>query len=105
MGPWAAEGTPIPWSSRDRPDFQLLVIGREETDNSVRAFRSEEGFSFPMAADPDRAVFSLFATESIPRTVIIGRDGTVAYSQVGFIEADLAALEAALEEQLTALGR
>jgi peroxiredoxin len=90
---------------RDRPDFRLVVIGREESDDAVREFRSEQGFSFPMAADPERAVYSLFATESIPRTLIIAPDGTVAYSQTGFIQADLAALEAALEEQLAALDR
>lgn len=90
---------------RDRPGFRLIVIGREETDDTVRALRSEQGFSFPMAADPDRAVFSLFATESIPRTLLIAPDGTVAYSQAGFVESDLPQLEAALEEQITALDR
>lgn len=90
---------------RDRPGFRLLVIGREESDDGVRAFRTEQGFSFPMAADPDRAVFSLFATESIPRTLLIAPDGTVAYSQSGFLDSDLPHLEAALEQHLATRDR
>ena len=44
---------------KDRTDFALIVIGREETDEKVKAFKEERGFSFPMAADPEGAVFSL----------------------------------------------
>jgi peroxiredoxin len=88
---------------RDQPGFRLLVIGREESTEAVRDFRSENGFSFPMAADPDRVVFSLFATESIPRTVVVSPAGTVVYSQIGFLEGDQAELEAVIEQQFAAL--
>ncbi len=37
---------------RDNDRFALLVIGREETTDSVRTFREEQGFSFPIAPDP-----------------------------------------------------
>jgi peroxiredoxin len=89
------------WDARRTDDhFRLLVIGREETNDSVRQFRDEKGFSFPIAADPDRTVYSLFAEESIPRTLVVSPDGVIVYSKAGFMEEDLDELNAVLEEQL-----
>lgn len=82
--------------------FCLIVIGREETDESVRAFREEHGFTFPMAADPQRSVYSRFAKEAIPRTIVVAPDGEVVYAKMGFMEADLDLLEEVLDEQLSA---
>lgn len=89
------------WDARKNDDhFRLLVIGREETNESVRQFREEKGFTFPIAADPDRAVYSLFATESIPRTLVVSPEGVIVYSKAGFMEEDFDELNAVLEEQL-----
>jgi len=60
---------------KDDDRFQLLVIGREETPESVRKFCDEHPFSFPMTADPKREVYSLFAKESIPRTIVVSPEG------------------------------
>jgi hypothetical protein len=78
----------------------MLIIGREETTESVIDYRDKNGFSFPIAADPDRAVYSLFARESIPRTVVVSPGGRIAYSKAGFYEDDLDELKAVLREQL-----
>lgn len=86
--------------NRGRDNFRLLVVGREESQESVREFRTKRGFTFPIAADPDRAVYSLFASESIPRTVVVSPEGLVVYSQAGFYEHDLVQLKAVIEEQL-----
>lgn len=85
---------------RGAKNFQLLVIGREETMESVRDFRSKQGFSFPIAPDPDRSVYSLFAKELIPRTIVISAGGRVVYSQIGFDESDLEELRSVLKQQI-----
>lgn len=87
---------------KGRDDFSLLVIGREETDDTVKAFKKNKGFSFPMAADPERAVYSLFAKESIPRTYIISREGRVVLSETGFGgEEHFGQINAALRRELS----
>lgn len=92
------------WAEKkDNESFRLLVIGREESIESVREFRDKNGFSFPIAADPDRAVYSLFAKESIPRTLVVSPDGFVVYSNLGFDEDDFDELNAVLEAQLADL--
>ena len=86
-------------ANKNEQHFRLLVIGREENTESVREFRDKKGFSFPMAPDPDRAVYSLFANESIPRTLVVSPDGRIVYSKAGFDENDLKELNAVLQEQ------
>ncbi|MGV3483644.1 MAG: redoxin family protein [Planctomycetaceae bacterium] len=94
------------WSDlREDDRFRLVVIGREETEESVRTFREEYGFSFPMAADPASEIYSRFAKESIPRTVVISSAGKIVYSKAGFYEEDITALEASLKDQLTSTDR
>jgi peroxiredoxin len=80
--------------------FRMLVIGREETIVSAREYRDKNGFSFPIAADPDRAVYSLFAKESIPRTLVVSPDGRIVYSKAGFAKEDVDELNDTLRQQL-----
>jgi peroxiredoxin len=85
---------------KDNDRVQFIVIGREETPESVTDFRAKQGFAFPMAADPDRAIYSHFAKELIPRTFIIGPTGQIVYVQAGFHESDIEELKTILENQL-----
>jgi peroxiredoxin len=88
------------WNShRDSAGFRMLVIGREESMETVREFRSKNRFSFPIAPDPERKVYSLFAKELVPRTLVVSPNGTVVYSKAGFFQDDLAELETVLSAQ------
>ncbi len=87
-------------ANKSNEHFRMLVIGREETTESVREYRDQNGFSFPIAADPDRSVYSLFARESIPRTLVVSPDGGIVYSKAGFAEDDLIELKKVLQQQL-----
>jgi len=68
----------------DRDEFRMFVIGREESAETLRAFKDENGFTFPMASDLDHSTFDRFATESIPRTYLIARDGNIVYQCCGY---------------------
>ena len=86
--------------NRDNGDFALIVIGREETSESVTAFQSKYGYSFPIASDPERSVYSLYAKELIPRTYLVSPDGKICFTSTGFYEEDMAKLERELVKQL-----
>jgi peroxiredoxin len=68
---------------KDKP-FALVVIGQEETEEKLKSFRQEHGFTFPMAADPDKIVYAKYATKSIPRTYVISPEGVIVYQVAGF---------------------
>lgn len=89
------------WRSRaHRNDFAALIVGREETAVAVAGFREKHGFAVPMAADPDRSIYSQYAHELIPRTFLIARDGTIAWSATGFVADEAQVIAERLDREL-----
>jgi peroxiredoxin len=81
-------------------DFRMLIIGRKESDETVKAFKREHSFTFPMASDPQGLIFGEFASEYIPRTYLISRDGTIVFQTTGFYEEEITKLKALLHKEL-----
>ena len=81
-------------------DYVQLSIGREHTREELVAFRKEKKLTIPMAPDPERKIYSLFAKIYIPRNIVIGKDGKIAYLDMGFTEEKSKALIRAIENQL-----
>jgi peroxiredoxin len=95
------------WDALKASDrFTMLVVSRDETKDTVAAFISERGFSFPVALDPNAAAFSQFANEGIPRTYLIGRDGAILFQTLGFgdgvpvYQRELATLRQTIDREL-----
>ena len=88
------------WKNSNPNDLAMVAIAREETNEQVIAFRKANGFTFPMAADPDRSIFKLFAGAGIPRTYVVGRDGTILYQSLGYEEAEFNKLKSVIEAEM-----
>jgi len=69
---------------KNNTKFTVLIFGREEGWQKVTDFKNANQFTFSMLPDENRNIFKLFATQSIPRNVIIDKDGTIVYQSVGF---------------------
>ena len=83
-------------------DFVFLPISRQEKYETVKAFREKTGYTFPMGLDTDRKVFSLFATESIPRNFLVGKDGKIVFMEIGYSEESFQKLIQEIEKALKA---
>jgi peroxiredoxin len=81
-------------------DFELIIVGREHTEKEVSNYVKRKKFTMPFAPDPDRNIFKLFATQSIPRNVIIGKDGKVIFQSIGYTEEEFKKIETLLAERL-----
>ena len=81
-------------------DFLFLPVSRGEERSAVAAFRERTGYAFPMALDPERRVYDLYATNFIPRNFLIGRDGRVVAATVGYDGEEFAELIATIEQTL-----
>jgi peroxiredoxin len=89
------------WDRHGKNDhFSMLVIGREESLQAVTEFRTKNGYTFPIAPDPNRDVFSQFAKDSIPRIFLISPDGEILYATLGYHEDELDRLETILTDSL-----
>jgi peroxiredoxin len=69
---------------KDSPNFRMLAIAREETNEIIMPFKKDFKLTFPIAADSDRAIYKLFGDGGIPRSYLVGTDGKIIYQLVGF---------------------
>ncbi|MBF9220884.1 TlpA family protein disulfide reductase [Hymenobacter ruricola] len=66
----------------------IIVIGREHSQSEITAFKAKKGFDLPMYPDEKRQVYSLFATQYIPRNYLIDAKGNVVFTSVGFVQTE-----------------
>lgn len=85
---------------KDNKDFVLLVIGREHSDEQLKAYNERKKFTFPLYPDPKREVFSLFAEKSIPRAYLFNKEGKAIYVSLGYEKEEFNNLMNTIEEAL-----
>ncbi len=83
---------------REREDFFMISIGREQNRQKLKDFKDKKGYTFHFAADTARQIYGKFAGKYIPRNIIVDRQGTIVYQATGFDEAKL-------QEMLQQLGQ
>ena len=81
-------------------DFVFLAISREESKEQVKKFRERNGYTFPMGLDPERKIYSKFATATIPRNFIIDKKGKIVEIGVGYTKEAFAKMIEKLERLL-----
>lgn len=78
---------------------QFIGMNMQEVDRgAATALIEDAGVTYPLADDPDGALFQSFAGIGMPTTVLIDADGTVATVHAGALFAD--DLHALIEEHL-----
>lgn len=80
--------------------FTMLVIGREHSDAELAEYNKTKGFTFPLYPDKNRAIYNKFASNLIPRSYLIDKDGKVIYVNTGFTPEDLNKLMKQIEKAL-----
>ena len=89
----------------ENPDYIYLPIAQDHCDKLIQFFESEKGQSYSWmkditVVDGERDIFHIFATKSIPRNIIIDRDGKVAATSIGSNDYELKLIESTLEKLL-----
>ncbi len=74
-------------------NFVLVVAGREETVEKLKEFAKEKNFRLPFVPDPERGIYGLFFGQTIPRNVVVGKDGKISYISTGYSEEEFKKLE------------
>ncbi|MBN1480021.1 TlpA family protein disulfide reductase [candidate division KSB1 bacterium] len=89
------------WQRFKNHDFFLIAIGREHTKRELVTFTNIVTFTFPIAADPKREIYSRFATKYIPRNILIDKTGTIIYQSVGYSKDEFQRIIDKIEEALS----
>ena len=82
-------------------DLVVLPISRGEERKTVEAFIEKMGYTFPIGLDGDQSIYKKYASNYIPRSVVVGKDGKVVYVAVGYDEEIAKAIDNAIAEALT----
>lgn len=88
------------WQKFKDKGLVLIAVGREHQNSELAAFQKKHGFTFPIAGDPKREVYGKFASQYIPRNVLIGKDGKILFQSVGFDKPEFERLIRAIESAL-----
>ena len=88
------------WPRFKNENFKLISIGREHTVAELKKFQSTKKFSFPIAADPKRQIYSKYAEKYIPRNYIIDKKGKVIFQAKGFSQKELSEMIKIIEKAL-----
>ncbi len=81
-------------------DFVFLPVSRGEKRETVADKTGKlktKGIDFPVGLDPDKKIYSHYATEFIPRNYVIDRNGRVVYTEIGYDETKLAEVAKTIE--------
>ena len=80
------------WREHQDQGFQVIGINVDEDPEAALAFAREHGIEFPLVRDADRAVSKQYRVAGYPSHFIVGRDGRVHFSALGFSEDDTLAV-------------
>jgi peroxiredoxin len=81
-------------------DLVVLPISRGEERKTVENFLDKMGYTFPVGLDGNQSIYKKYASNYIPRSVVIGKDGKVVYVGVGYDEEIAKAIDEAIVEAL-----
>ena len=90
------------WQKHQTNGLVVLAIGQGHSAEELKDFQKAKKYTFPLVPDPDEAIYKKYATRYIPRNYVIGKDGKVAYLNLGYDEAEFPALIKAVEKALSA---
>ena len=81
-------------------DLVVLPISRGEERKTVENFIDKMGYTFHIGLDGDQSIYKKYASNYIPRSVVVGKDGKVVYVAVGYDEEIAKAIDNAITEAL-----
>ena len=88
------------WREHRDQGFQVIGINVDEDPDAARAFAAEHGIEFPLVLDTNREVSTLYRVAGYPSHYLVGRDGRVHFSALGFTDDDAEAVTVEVETLL-----
>lgn len=81
-------------------NFLIVTISRGEEAEVVKKFIDQFNYTFPIYLDKEAKVYNLFATKYIPRNFVVGKDGKIKFSSIGFSKEEFEKLVTTIKTEL-----
>ena len=76
----------------------VVALNLGEDPERARSFIKRQGYTFRVGADQDRAIAERFGVRAIPTLVVVGTDGRIAWTRVGYEPNEARELRALLDQ-------
>ncbi len=93
------------WEEYKGENFQMLGVNLDRKIDAGLKYAETKAISFPSVFDDGGSVSISYGVRSIPSTIIIGPDGKVAFSEVGFNPAKVPEIKKLIETLLAGGGK
>jgi peroxiredoxin len=90
---------------KQNPKFAMIAIAREQTNEEIVPFARQNRFSFPVASDPKRSTYALFAESGIPRSYLVDPSGKILFQTVGYCPDDFDRLKREIDRGLASAAK
>jgi len=90
---------------KSSPNFAMVAIARDQTVDDIVVFQQRNGFTYPIAPDPGRSTYALFAESGIPRSYLVDPNGKILLQTVGYCFSDFERMKQEIDRQLSAIHR
>lgn len=64
--------------------FEILIIGATDTKEQLEKFENKKNYGFTYVPDSEQNIFNKFAEHTIPRCVMLDKQGKIVYQSKGF---------------------
>jgi peroxiredoxin len=54
-------------------------------EDDIKAFQAHNQFTYPIAPDPERSTYALFADSGIPRSYVVDANGKILFQTKGIV--------------------
>lgn len=92
------------WEKHREQGFEVIGINVDEDLAAAQQFVEDHAIGFPLVRDEDRSVSKQYRVAGYPSHYIVGRDGRVHFSALGFTEDDTVAVTVEVETLLRGSG-
>ena len=77
------------WTRYQDQGVVILGVMFQDSPSAARDFMKQEGGDWPILVDPGERTALAYGVYGVPETFFIGKNGTVAYKQVGYSSYDV----------------
>jgi peroxiredoxin len=88
------------WPRFESVGLSIIGVVREAKAPEVTAVARSMNIGFPLIPDSDKAIFLHFATRGHPRAYLIGKDGNIKLTSLGYSDDELDRISSAIFSEL-----
>lgn len=82
--------------------FTILAIGVTDSDEELQAFRKKHQHNMTFVSDGTQNIFHLFARHTIPRNILVDRNGKIIFKSKKFLLKDFQEMTKIIDREINA---